>query len=627
MLLTLCTALSPLVVPQAPDTPSAHLSVAVRDLGHEDTARRLEGAIRAHRSSEIPGVRVPGFGRTLRRVGREAPNLVIETFGEVSPDANPLEPFDLARDLWGWSGSWRRVPKRVDPEAFRALLQEAWRDINSAIGTGRNPNDVASHLISTREALRSQQAAFLANTSLWEGTRVDGASQNAIERLSAVDQVELLQIARWIVAGAFRLSAPEIQRELRGLEPTDSRIVLDSVRGGVVYETETSFGRFVVGGYGPNRYNCDEVDVIVDLGGDDTYEGRAGGAGEHRRLAIVIDLEGDDHYECLDGGLGAGILGLGILLDLSGKDTYRAQARAAGLGIGGVGVFMDMGGDDTLELGHDGGGVGFGGTGIFVDLRGDDHHTIGSGGFGYGLSGGLGLFLDGSGNDVRTVGGELVDEESADQRLALALGAGLGLYQPLDGGLGAFCDLDGDDKYNVRGGVAVGAAMLGSSGIFYDRRGEDVYTAGPYSLGAAFDCSVGLMVDAEGDDRTVAGAWSHGAARAGSLAVCLDVAGDDIRAAQAPAFGVAEVMAWGAYLDLAGKDNLVSSAGPERLLFGAGDGTRHDEGDGLGVFLHLGGAVDNYNDYAVEPKPRDAEADVVLAGSRGKRVIRLLADR
>src|SRR5204862_2057868 len=78
-----------------------------------------------------------------------------------------------------------------------------------------------------------------------------------------------------------------------------------------------------VGGTGSNVYTANE-EVLIDLGGDDTYANGAAYASEG--AAVVVDMGGNDRYDpaASASGQGVGVFGgVGLLVDDGGDDTYR----------------------------------------------------------------------------------------------------------------------------------------------------------------------------------------------------------------------------------------------------------------------------------------------------------------
>ena len=118
---------------------------------------------------------------------------------------------------------------------------------------------------------------------------------------------------------------------------------------GDVTHVYTRHGLMIVGGTGDNDYD-EEALLIVDLGGDDRYQGGAGASREGYPFSMVIDFSGNDVYMTgEDYAQGAGILGGGFLIDLGGDDQYLSQSFGQGAGVLGVGMLIDIGGDDLYR--------------------------------------------------------------------------------------------------------------------------------------------------------------------------------------------------------------------------------------------------------------------------------------
>ncbi len=285
--------------------------------------------------------------------------------------------------------------------------------------------------------------------------------------------------------------------------------------------------------------------VLLDAAGDDFYltldlwgEG-AGVAG----VGILADLTGDDAYRAryLSQGF-AGCLGVGLLLDTAGNDRYHATgwdgpsnpfkanrplSLSQGFSIGrrpdgstkkekekeeaarkaaakdgkdppaepppdvktlppsrrglagGYGVLVDAGGDDLYEGHVYSGGSGYWfGMGIFEDLAGDDTYARASYSAGSAPHYAIGVCVDRAGNDA-------YNAATDDSRTSFGHGR--------DIGIGVFVDGDGDDRYRL-GPMCGGSVSIQAVGLFWDRRGNDLYEvvakadhAGdyPYALGNA----------------------------------------------------------------------------------------------------------------------------------------------
>jgi hypothetical protein len=109
-----------------------------------------------------------------------------------------------------------------------------------------------------------------------------------------------------------------------------------------------------------NRYTSSES-LLIDLGGNDTYAGSAGGAvagPDANDVSVNIDLGGDDTYEAetAEGDplvvQGAAVGAVGMLVDEGGDDTYTARGGlvvAQGAGLFGVGALFDDAGSDSFD--------------------------------------------------------------------------------------------------------------------------------------------------------------------------------------------------------------------------------------------------------------------------------------
>jgi hypothetical protein len=258
-----------------------------------------------------------------------------------------------------------------------------------------------------------------------------------------------------------------------------------------------------VGGTDNNRYREDAA-LLIDLGGNDTYNNSAGGAdpvdGNDLDVSIVIDVAGDDRYSArlpLPSGSrvsqGAGIGGgIGMLIDAEGDDTYAAAAAskpgslgtiAQGAGaVQGIGVLADLGGSDSYELtGH-----GRPRKGVIVP-----HLSLGQGG---GYSSGLGILLDSLGDDSYSIRETLSQRGELLKARAFAIGLGAGYL----GGAGIFADQDGIDERSITSAHVSNAAPSRAKGGPLPQ-GPGVASlswsdAGAYAFGLGAGVSVGTGI-------------------------------------------------------------------------------------------------------------------------------------
>lgn len=211
----------------------------------------------------------------------------------------------------------------------------------------------------------------------------------------------------------------------------------------------------------------DDLPLIVDDCGDDTYLNNAGGGG----FTALVEPS----------------LLAAALIDFDGHDRYTSDRPAAvnGGGFGGAGFLYDAAGDDaylTPEANDGVNGGGSVGSGFLVDAAGNDVYQAGGWGTnGGGYIGGRGLLVDMGGDDAYSGTHEAVNGGGA-------------------AGNGALWEDAGDDTYTASS-IGVNGGAFGGSGLLYDRTGTDRYVDGV--IGDVFDLTVvpkeinGAQVDDE----------------------------------------------------------------------------------------------------------------------------------
>jgi len=460
-----------------------------------------------------------------------------------------------------------------DLDAFEREISHVHRDLIQALGGRQDPDRAFARWGSIADRLAKRWIASAPDR--------DAADEAAGARAGMAD-AELRALAGRVLRAASELDADELGIALRGVDPRSARSD-GAVQGDVFLDRDGPFGRLVVGGPGPNSYDCTQIDVIVDLGGSDEYRGPAGGAGGLRRLGVVVDLAGDDSYLGGQDSLGSATFGIGVLYDAGGDDRYRAVGRGLGFGVAGVGIFVDVEGADSYEVGALCCGVGCHGSGVFADLAGDDSYELGGLGAGVGLPGGFGLFFERAGNDVL----EFARSESAPGGLGIGLGSGA----REDGGLGVAVDLAGDDR--VEGGAGVGGVGFDRGvGFVWDLGGSDQSDCASASLGFGASYGCGLLVDELGDDRRTAAARSLGFGEHSGFGFVLDCAGDDSTSGEHPSLGEGRHGGLGLHADLGGADRYRSTRADDEPSAAARRSPAKPAA--VGLLLDLGGSDDDY---------------------------------
>lgn len=390
---------------------------------------------------------------------------------------------------------------------------------------------------------------------------------------------------------------------------------------GQVFETDTPYGRIRVQGTGSDVYAAgDDFFVLVDLGGDDRYENRAGGSTAdllgttgvpfppsptdptfpawldaaygyvHRahNASVVIDVGGNDVYASAAwGAQGFGAYGgFGALVDLAGNDLYSAPGLAQGAGqVGGAGFLVDAAGNDMYAATEQAQGFGIdAGGGFLAEADGADQYTSEVVSQGTGYSADLvGLLVDVAGSDVYSCTGERdfsgsILPVNAPRPGTICHAAGFG-------GTGVQVDLAGDDDYLTASSFQ--ALTLIGTGILVDGAGNDEYRAGEWSNGVGV-VGAAVIVDGAGDDvyasdHRLLMPWSdiylgsNGEGYEG-VGILADASGNDDHEASARkdlwltqyacSAGCAYELGVGLLLDGAGDDRYVSEVGQGGAVYG-----------------------------------------------------------
>ena len=408
-----------------------------------------------------------------------------------------------------------------------------------------------------------------------------------------------------------------------------SATAVSGVEGLVLATRETPYGTFVLGGSGPNAYSGDFA-LIIDLGGDDRYYGRAGAAvgGLSHTVSAVIDLGGNDLYvSSKPANFACGVLGLGALVDVSGDDVYRSGAFSQAAAFCGAAFLFDGGGDDLYRGGLFAQGAAVCGVALLVDGGGRDVYDLTEYGQGFASTFAVAALVDNSGNDVYRAGGfELHQPLRPEDYRSFAQGFATGSRPRGGGGLALLYDRGGNDSY-IGEVFAQGVGYWYSLGALVDEAGNDVYSAVQYSQGAGVHLSAGVLEDGGGDDRyTSRFGPGQGGAHDLSVALLYDHSGDDqytISGGQ----GIAISNSGAVFFDAAGNDAYFTTEdglgqGGVREARGFGNLAVFADAEGNDVYanplasdssLWLQGLFASGYDAARDSlRPREAPVDVTL---------------
>jgi len=340
------------------------------------------------------------------------------------------------------------------------------------------------------------------------------------------------------------------------------------------FDWESPWGWIRIRGGDNDIVDGEDSLLIVDLGGNDQYQGGVAASTAVHPLSLLLDCRGDDTYSSTRPAQGAGLCGAGILIDAQGNDTYDARHYAQGVGQFGLGLLADLGGDDTYFTRYSDQGCGYFGIGLLFDITGNDRYKLYADGQGLGGVSGVGVLADRSGDDsyeaVRPhsiTGRPSYHSPDLDVCVSNAQGCGMGRRgdgadgHSWAGGLGALLDGEGNDYYRS-GNWAMGTGYWFGTGVLHDGKGHDTYHGVAYTQGTGAHFCIGVLIDEEGNDQHLAEensrnsvAWAHDF----TIGIHLDVEGDDLYSVKDDGMCMSINRSVALLMDLAGNDTYQST--------------------------------------------------------------------
>jgi len=355
----------------------------------------------------------------------------------------------------------------------------------------------------------------------------------------------------------------------------------------IVFDEQTSIGGVIIGGKNSSHYIGSPV-LIIDLGGDDTYQlSYDSSVG----IQVILDFSGNDIYKAeTDFALGSGFFGVGLLIDEEGDDTYLGKNFCLGSGLFGVGILIDKKGNDKYFGDTYTQGAGGWGIGILEDLEGSDTYNGALFSQGFGFVAGCGMLIDRSGSDNYFAGGKYKDVlRYKDHYISLSQGFAYGIRPYMSGGIGLLFDYSGNDNYNADI-FAQGASYWWGWGGLYDKEGNDYYSCYQYAQGCGTHMTLGTLVDEAGDDIYRVNGVGQGCGHDYSAGILLDKAGNDDYYAGGLSQGAGNANGFGILIDQAGDDGYYVKEKSNTQ----GYGNPRREFGSIGLFLDLKGK-DNYS--------------------------------
>lgn len=440
--------------------------------------------------------------------------------------------------------------------------------------------------------------------------------------LRAMRQTMLVDYQALLAAGQAMMPLVDTTRyqppTLKG--STSLSVELRRAVTGPIIAARKHHGRWIViGSDRDNTYDMSRIAVVIESGGNDSYEFAPTRAGD---IKAVVDFSGNDQYIGNGAGPAGAVMGVQIIVDHAGNDTYRGTAISNGAAVLGVGVLVDYAGDDKYIGTVFTQGAAMYGFGAAIDLgQGSDSYVAAA--FSQGLGGprGLGLLLNDYGEEFYRANGELPSVYGTPATyFGMSQGVGVG-HRPFDnGGVGWLIDHHGNDRYEA-GEFSQGGGYFTGMGVLQDHGGRDLYFGGRYAQGFAAHQAAGLFVDHAGDDQYYSSsAAGQGFAWDESLALCLDMAGNDSYRADNLSQGSAAQQAIGMLIDVKGND--IYSGGGASVQGRSGQNEYHFKTAQVyswSLLLDLGG-MDTYssglqnNSRRVTDMPSDDPAQAFVHG-------------
>ncbi len=424
--------------------------------------------------------------------------------------------------------------------------------------------------------------------------------KKGLKALMAVDYEKMTQAAMVLSSLAHPDYVKQVRKDLsRYKEKIPAAAEKAGFSGDIIAYRETRHGPIVIGGKRVTRYKG-RAAFVLDLGGNDTYEVAAATLDKDRGLSMVVDLVGKDKYLCAEReSLASARLGVSLLVDLAGDDVYEGTRMVQGFGGGGIGLLWDERGKDRYTSEENAQGSAFFGLGLLVDRNGNDEYVSWLHAQGFGLTGSLDALVDTSGDDTYTATGHYpctYGQKGVFHASSQGHGTGLRRHNNMSapvygGGIGLLVDADGDDRYDA-GNFSQGCGYFFGYGILADRAGDDWIRGSRYTQGTGAHQAMGIVINDAGDDEYIS---SVAANQAGTWDVTagmfLDFEGNDSYKADGLAqAGVAQT-AFALLFDGGGNDTYQAGGGATQ---GSSGSYEYHDIQSFGFLIDVGGK-DSYN--------------------------------
>jgi HEAT repeat protein len=501
---------------------------------------------------------------------------------EVALDTIPSLPKDERKHSWRES-RWRKKVNRALPQA---VAVEVIKLVDAAI--------YCNVVIDTAYVqLSKQERAVLFEQKDVEHRKEYPLHEYFVRHHRGVENVEkanhaLFKASAKVKLGKLLLAAAVWSEHVENAKENLKNWAAEQkgIDDGILLELRTPAGLVMVTGDDSSIIRGPRPQLLIDLGGDDTYFTAIGGG---KGCTAVIELAGDDTYiPDADRALGAGIHGASIFIDCEGDDRYNTRDVALGVGLFGVGIAIDEAGRDDYNAQEIASGVGVMGIGIQIDLEGHDSYFVRRMGQAASVTRGLGLLIDRAGNDSyfagRRYGGWSTSREFS---ASAAQGFAGGVREYTSGGIALLLDLQGHDSYYGEA-IAQGVGYWFALGMLIDGNGNDNYQALHYSQGSGFHFAVAGLFDNAGNDTYLGGVTCQGSGYDYSAGVMVDYSGNDLYKSSHLSSGSGGVTGMGFLFDNGGNDVYLTGR-PRSHSLGGGQFVKRRGFGCIGGFIDTGG--------------------------------------
>lgn len=416
---------------------------------------------------------IPAVERLLENPD-EAPLRLSEWIEEIEKAEAPSQVFSVARNILGESAKDFPPSKNHGPvERILEAMEKAHPFLKYSYS--RLSPQERQEILSVHD--------YPAALDPGESPRNPTFRKKAFKNLFKFKNEKLLEAAERVLSAVDHEAA-----NLNDLKPT---------------RFKTKLGDVIVSGKGDDVYGKETLEnacLLIDLGGNNRYDGPPAGAGEGQ-IKVVIDF-GENVTVASDESspsAGAGVFGIGLfyLPNPSGSKIVKTASYSQGFGLCGVGGFF-ANGKGIFKADRYAQGAGGFGAGIFTNSAGKgSEYSADLYAQGVGFTRGVGIFRHRGSSSTFKAGLVEPDPREALGSTSLCQGVGYGPRAYAAGGVG-LCVLTGNRLAIESSYFAQGAGYWHAAGAFKLEGSSCTIQSRRYSQGSGVHSALGAFF-LEGD--------------------------------------------------------------------------------------------------------------------------------